>query len=234
LKSHPPPTHKPQPNRPKSTTHQVSAVFCTVQATRAPSQSPKMPRALPTEFPLFFSWNSSKRTIARSSYPHIDDSGTSLSKAPRQEHHPPSFRCVLHCSSHTAPKPKFNDAKSLPTKFPLCFCEFQQTNHREQFTSSHDDSGTPLSNTNHNPIRPRAPPTKFPLCFAIFKRHGLQTNSKPSKSTTHKVSVVCCTVQTTRPPCPNSKMPRAVPTKFPLCFCEIQKASHSEKLTSSP
>jgi hypothetical protein len=122
-----------------------------------------------------------------------------------QEHHPPSFRCVLHCSNNTATKPKSNDAKS-PT---------------------HQVSGVFLRIPANEPPRAAHILTLTMRAHRCQQKHPHTHTHKPqpnqAKSTTQQVSSVCCTVQTTRPPSQHPKMPRALPTKFPLCFWNSSK-----------
>jgi hypothetical protein len=121
--------HRCQKPHAKSTTHQVSAVFCTVQATRPPSRSSTMPRAYPPSFRCVFA-NFSKRTTASSSHPHmtirVHRCQTQTTTQSGQEHHPPSFRCVLQFSNDTASKQTPNHPRAPPTKFPLCAALFKQ------------------------------------------------------------------------------------------------------------
>jgi hypothetical protein len=115
-----------------------------------------MPRTLPTKFPVCF-WNSRKRATARRSYPHIDDSGTPLSKAP-----------------HTH-KPQPNQAKNTTHQVSDVLCIFQTTRPPSQSPKIPRGPPTKLPQYSRFAQAARRPthaksPAKHPMfCFATYK-----------------------------------------------------------------
>jgi hypothetical protein len=178
-----PPKYKPQPNRAKSTTHQVSAGvlhFSNNTASKPKSEDAKSPTQQVSAVFLRIPQNESPRevhiltlTIRANRCQRRTHTQTTTQSG--QQHHPPSFRCVL-CTFQTTRPPSQNQKRQEPHP-PSFRCFFvlrisENAPPREAYiitltTKAHRFQKL-HPRTNHNPIRPRAPPTKFPACFYNF------------------------------------------------------------------
>jgi hypothetical protein len=143
-KPHP---HKPQPNQAKSTTHQVSDVcfghFSNNTASKPKPKDAKSPTHQVSVVFLRISENEPPReahilTMTTRAHPCQNPHPHTNHNPIRPRAPPTKFpMCALHCSNHTAYKPKPKDAKSPTHQVSVVFfCEFQKTNHRERLTSS--------------------------------------------------------------------------------------------------